>query len=115
MEGTSYIILTYAMLLLSCWSSVIALGVIGNILRARRERRTCRQSDKLHLLAAAFVSIASSTIAFVHPGLVHHIPSTIAALEIGSIPPLLYLTEKHIKDWVRLCEPYRKAKTKSTA
>ena len=107
MELFSLAMLTYMLIGLGVWSAVIMVSLIGNIVRGIVAHKKARKSDVMTLTTLFILTAFSIVVVFIHPGLIHMIPSTVAVLEIGSIPPLLYLTEKNAKDWMRLCKVHK--------
>lgn len=101
MDITVLSVLTYALIGLGVWAGIVAFTVFTNIVRTYSTHK-CRRSDVYQFIFLFVAAVLAFVVVFIHPGLIYQIPSTVATLEIGSIPILMYLTEKHTKDWVHL-------------
>lgn len=75
------------------WSSLIALADARMMYLMRRFRGHVRKTDLIQFIVLTSCSVVGLLVLFVHPGLIYKIPSGIIALEIASIPMLMYLTQ----------------------
>lgn len=103
MDDFTLSIITYVISFITAWVTFVLVGVIGNMVRAHSCGRHIRLSDVYQSLFLLVVSIFGITALFIHPGIMLEIPSTVMMFELGSMPILVYLSEKHLRDWGNLC------------
>ena len=95
-------LVTFLTLFIGCWAAFVALMTGRVMIESRRKRGVCRKSD-IHILAwTSILTVSFLVVVFVWPGLIKMIPSTVAFVEIASIPFLLYLSESVVKNFKRL-------------
>ena len=95
-------ILTYVLVILGVWSSIIAYGTMKIMRLAKATRGSVRKADKIKLYSLVGSSAIIGFVLFIYPGLIYTAPSTVAVLEIASLPLLFHLSEIQWKNWKRL-------------
>lgn len=95
-------VLTYALIFLGVWCSLIAYGTIKIMNLAKKTRGTVRKADKIKLGSLIGSTVIISFILFIYPGLIYTAPSAVACLEVASLPLLFHLSEIQFKNWKRL-------------
>lgn len=95
-------ILTYVLIALGVWSSIIAYGTLKIMKLAKATRGSVRRTDKIKLYSLLVSSIVIGFVLFIYPGLIYTAPSAVAALEVASLPLLYHLSETQLKNWNRL-------------
>jgi predicted membrane protein len=95
-------VLTYALVVMGIWAAGISAWIIKSVLAKCIGRKKCRKTDIIHSVFMILSAILAFVVVFIHPGIIYMIPSTIATFVVGSIPIMIYLTEKHLRDGIQL-------------
>ena len=95
-------VLTYVLIALGVWSSMIAYGTMRIMKLAKATRGSVRKADKIKLYSLLGASVVISFVLFIYPGLIYTAPSAVACLEVASLPLLFHLSETQYKNWKRL-------------
>lgn len=94
--------LTYFALFLGFWSIITVIMLARILMKAKKERGVCRSDDKKMFAFTTILTIFAFIVVFVWPGLIYMIPSTVAFIELASIPLLGYVSEVAFKHWKRM-------------
>ena len=95
-------ILTYALIFLGVWCSMIAYGTVKIMSMAKKARGSVRKADKIKLYSLIGSAIVIGFVLFIYPGLIYTAPSAVVALEVAALPLLFHLSEIQWKNWKRL-------------
>ena len=102
MDPTTLALLTHALVGLGVWAGLIAGGIFGNMFRGKKRNGYFRRSDVAQFCSLIAFTFITFFVVFIWPGLIYVIPSGITVIVVGAFVPLVYLTEKHIKDWLNI-------------
>lgn len=94
-------VLTFILLALLGWSGIVGWKTIKILQVAKTTYGKTRFTDKLMLMVAGIVGIATSIILFVYPGLIYQLPSVAAVVEVAFAFILFYLHDLQFKNWKR--------------
>lgn len=104
MEILTYGIVGYAIIAIGGWAIALAAGLLGNMIRAFLFHHRIRRDDFYQVAIIVAILSGLSIIIFIYPHAIQSAPGATLVFVIGSVTPLLYLTEKYWKDWDGLCK-----------
>ena len=92
-------IITYALIFLGVWCSIITIGTARIMHLAYSKRGYVRRADKIKLITLLVAMFGLGFVLFIYPGLIYAASSAVACLEVASLPVLYHLSELTIKNF----------------